>query len=218
MITNGTITFEKRINDGDFQHRIAKAEITFTVDAGDADIADEARCLAQRQVFASLGITPSGLVVPASMPLVVETPERLAATTSAMEQRHQAEAVAMPESDQVGAGESGMPAPRNRGRRRAADPTVIAEAPQTASVEQDASSPPSSGAVAPTDEMLRSACAARQERGLAEGNATIGDEIRALIAHYVGEPGRKAADISMKDRPAFLRYLLAQTLHVGISL
>ena len=213
MITNGTITFEKRINDGDFQHRIAKAEITFSTDKDDgAGLAEQARLLAQQQVFASLGITPSGLVVPASMPLVVE-----AATTSAMEQRHQAEAVAMPESDQVGAGESGMPAPRNRGRRRAADPTATAEAPQTASAEQDASSLPSPGEVAPTDEMLRSACAARQERGLAEGNATIGDEIRALIAHYVGEPGRKAADISMKDRPAFLRYLLAQTLHVGIS-
>ena len=134
MITNGTITFEKRINDGDFQHRVAKAEITFSTDKDDgAGLAEQARLLAQQQVFASLGITPSGLVVPASMPLVVETPERLAvtisdytkdilaATTSAMEQRH-----AMPESDQVGAGESGMPAPKKRGRKSAADPTVTA--------------------------------------------------------------------------------------------
>jgi hypothetical protein len=207
MITNGTITFEKRINDGDFQHRVAKAEITFTVDDADAiDTADAARLLAQRQVFASLGITPSGLVVPASMPL--------AATTSAMEQRHAAEA--MPESDQVGAGESGMPAPKKRGRKSAADPTATAVAPQTVSAEQDASSPPSSGAVAPTDEMLRSACAARQERGLAEGNTAIGDQIRALIAHFVGEPGKKAADIFVQDRPAFLHYLLAQTLNVEL--
>ena len=87
MITNGTITFEKRINDGDFQHRVAKAEITFSTDKDDgAGLAEQARLLAQQQVFASLGITPSGLVVPAST--VVETSERLAATTSAMEQRH----------------------------------------------------------------------------------------------------------------------------------
>jgi hypothetical protein len=211
MITNGTITFEKRINDGDFQHRIAKAEITFSTDKDDgAGLAEQARCLAQQQVFASLGITPSGLVVPASMPLVVE-----AATTSAMEQRHAAD---MPESDQVGAGESGMPAPKKRGRKSAADPTATAVVPQTASAEQDASSPPSSGAVAPTDEMLRSACGARQERGLAEDNLDIGHEIRVLIAHFVGEPGKKAADIKMEDRPVFLRSLLAPTLHVDIPL
>jgi hypothetical protein len=211
MITNGTITFEKRINDGDFQHRIARAEITFTVDDADAiDTADAARLLAQRQVFASLGITPSGLVVPASMPSVVETPERLEATTSAMEQRHAAD---MPESDQVGAGESGMPAPKKRGRKSAADPTPSGEP----SKPTDRSSMPSAGEnLAPTDEMLRSACAARQERGLAEGNTAIGDGIRALIAHFVGGPGKKAADIKMEDRPAFLRELLAQKYTVGL--
>ena len=64
--------------------------------------------------------------------------------------------------------------------------------------------------------MLRSACAARQERGLAEGNTAIGDEIRALIARFVGERGKKAADISMEGRPEFLRYLLAQTLHIEL--
>ena len=130
----------------------------------------------------------------------------------------QVEAVAMPESDQVGAGESGMPAPKKRGRKSAVDPTATAVAPQTALAEQDASSPQSSGEVAPTDEMLRSACAARQERGLAEGNTAIGDEIRALIAHFVGEPGRKAADIHMEARPMFLRRLLAQTLNVELPL
>jgi hypothetical protein len=214
MITNGTITFEKRINDGDFQHRVAKAEITFSTDKDDgAGLAEQARLLAQQQVFASLGITPSGLVVPASMPLVVETPERLAATTSAVEQRHQAEAVAMPESDQVGAGESGMPAPKKRGRKSAADPTPSGEA----SKPTESSSMPSAGeSLAPTDEMLRSACAARQERGLAEGNTAIGDEIRELIARFVGERGKKAADISMEGRPEFLRYLLAQTLHIDL--
>jgi hypothetical protein len=214
MITNGTITFEKRINDGDFQHRIAKAEITFSTDKDDgAGLAEQARRLAQQQVFASLGITPSGLVVPASVPLVVE-----AATTSAMEQRHQAEAVAMPESDKVGAGESGMPAPKKRGRKSAADPTATAEAPQTATEDTVVKSTSSLGDTAPTDEMLRSACAARQERGLAEDNLDIGHEIRALIANFVGEPGKKAADIKMEDRPVFLRYLLAPTLHVDIPL
>jgi hypothetical protein len=66
--------------------------------------------------------------------------------------------------------------------------------------------------------MLRSACAARQERGLAEGNTAIGDEIRSLIVNFVSELGKKAADIKMEDRPVFLRYLLAPTFHVDIPL
>ena len=96
-----------------------------------------------------------------------------------------------------------LPTPK-KGRKSAKDPT-----PPSSSSSPGEPAPTEEPKQIPTDEMLRSACGARQERGLANGEANVGTWIRELIAKYVGEPGKKAADIPQDQRPAFLRELLA---------
>jgi hypothetical protein len=183
------------VNDGDFQHRIARAEVTFVTDKEDgAEQAHQARRLAIELISESLRRQSDSPVAE-----VDPTP---AATVE--------EAVPPVENDagfpaSVDLSQPAAPLPvSKKGRKSAQNPT-----PSIPPSDEPSNSSPGEEKPIPTDEMLRSACGARQERGLANGETNVGVWIRELIAKYVGSPGKKAADIPQDQRPAFIRELLA---------
>lgn len=188
-ITNGTIEFEQRLVDGDFRHRCAKASISF-----EGENYDTARRIAVQQARKALGLEPDSQIItpPAVQASPVKAPVQTVATTSAMEQRHSAEVIdLMPKSDDL--------TPPKRGRKSAANPPQSTAA---SSISTDGDGPPQV-----SDLALQAACQARATRGMVEQDVEVGNKIRALVAKYTGETGKKASDIPQEKRLSFLNEL-----------
>jgi hypothetical protein len=231
-ILSGTFTYLRRINDGDYNHREAKAEIAFATeegadDAGDARVMDRAQHEAMARVAAMLGSAapasaaavqsttsteakvpkPRPAKVPAEPATAVAKPATAAATAVAEPATAAAKpataAAPRPAPKPVGDPMAGMFTPP--GSPEAAAAAVAGLAPQP--VEDPMADLLTSAPPAPvTDKQLVEAVTAKADR---HDRGALVMPIRRLIGKYAGPPPNGIAEIPEATRNAFLTELMA---------